>query len=55
VGSRLELEQLIRVVGANEMTFAELIDKSYDFDNAAEAFIHLWSGKHVGKIVIEIL
>jgi NADPH:quinone reductase-like Zn-dependent oxidoreductase len=54
VGSRLEFEQLNRVVAANEMTFQELIDKRYPFEQAADAFAHLWSGKHVGKVVIEI-
>lgn len=54
VGSRLELEQLNRVIEANQMSFQELIDKRFPFSQASDAFRYLWSGKHVGKVVIEV-
>ena len=53
VGSRLELEQLNRVISANQMRFGEIIDRKFSFGQASEAFAYLWSGKHIGKIVIE--
>jgi len=54
VGSRLELEQLCRVINANKMGFSEIMDKVFPFEEASDAFAYLWSGKHVGKVVIEI-
>jgi NADPH:quinone reductase-like Zn-dependent oxidoreductase len=36
------------------MTFREIVDKVYPFDEAFDAFARLWSGKHVGKVVIAI-
>lgn len=53
VGSRLELEELNQVVSANHMTFEEIIDKKFPFENAVEAFQYLWEGKHVGKVVTQ--
>jgi NADPH:quinone reductase-like Zn-dependent oxidoreductase len=38
----------------NQMSFSEIVDKTFPFKKAAEAFEYLWSGKHVGKVVIEI-
>lgn len=32
-----------------------VIDKSFSFEKAAEAFLHLESGSHFGKIVIEVV
>lgn len=54
VGSRLEFEELCQVVSANEIDFSALIDRTFKFEEAEEAFAYLWSGKHVGKVVIEL-
>lgn len=54
VGSRLDFEDMNRFVSANLLRFEDIIDKRFTFDQAAEAFEHIWSGNHVGKIVIEI-
>ena len=54
VGSRLDFEQLNRAVDATKMRFTDVIDKIYRFEEASEAFAYLWSGKHTGKIVIEM-
>ncbi|TAQ90965.1 hypothetical protein B7494_g737 [Chlorociboria aeruginascens] len=53
VGSRQEFEALNRTITANDMTFEDVIDKSFTFDYAEEAFKYLKSQKHVGKVVIE--
>ena len=54
VGSRFELEQLNRVISANQMRFGEIRDRKFSFGQASEAFAHLWSRKRIGKIVIEL-
>ncbi|KAF2806844.1 NAD(P)-binding protein [Mytilinidion resinicola] len=54
VGSRLEFEALNQIVSASRMRFEDLIDKTFAFEEAEEAFGYLKSQKHVGKVVIEI-
>ncbi|KUJ08220.1 zinc-binding oxidoreductase [Mollisia scopiformis] len=54
VGSRLEFEAMNRVIDANEMNFEDIIDKTFSFDQAEEAFKYLKSQQHVGKVVIVI-
>jgi len=36
------------------MTFEDIIDKTFTFEEAEEAFKYLKLQKHVGKVVIEI-
>ncbi|KAF2730599.1 NAD(P)-binding protein [Polyplosphaeria fusca] len=54
VGSRADFEDMNRLIESNDIRFNELIDKKFEFERAGEAFEYLWSGQHVGKIVIEI-
>ncbi|KAF2098806.1 zinc-binding oxidoreductase [Rhizodiscina lignyota] len=54
VGSRLDFEQMNKLISANGISFEEVIDQKYSFDRASDAFEYLWSGKHVGKVVIEL-
>lgn len=42
------------MVSVNLMRFDDIVDKTFSFERAEEALEYLWSGKHVGKIVIEI-
>jgi NADPH:quinone reductase-like Zn-dependent oxidoreductase len=49
-GSRRNLEDLLRASVANGLT--PHIDRSFAFDEAAQALAYLASGEHVGKIVI---
>jgi NADPH:quinone reductase-like Zn-dependent oxidoreductase len=49
-GSRRNLEDLLRASAANRL--APHIDRSFAFDEAAQALAYLASGEHVGKIVI---
>ena len=53
VGSRVDFEQMNKVIEASELSFEDIIDRRYSFEQSPEAFEYLWSGKHVGKIVIE--
>ncbi|MGA1797248.1 NAD(P)-dependent alcohol dehydrogenase [Sphingomonas sp. 4RDLI-65] len=51
-GSRAMLVRLLRAVEAN--TIMPVIDKVFAFDDAAEAYAHLKSGNHVGKVLIKL-
>jgi NADPH:quinone reductase-like Zn-dependent oxidoreductase len=52
VGDRSALEDLCRTV---QMTgIKPVIDRVFEFGNAKGAFEHLWSGRHIGKIVIKV-
>jgi NADPH:quinone reductase-like Zn-dependent oxidoreductase len=42
-------------VTATKMQLLDIIDKRFSFEEAAKAFQYLWSGNHVGKIVIEMI
>jgi NADPH-dependent curcumin reductase CurA len=37
------------------LRFEDIIDKKFSFENAGDAFEYLWSGKQVGKVVLEVL
>lgn len=52
IGSRAQLEALTRAIEANKIE--PVIDKVFDFEQAKEAYKHLESQKHVGKVVIKI-
>lgn len=49
-GSKRMLEDLLRAGAANGLK--PKIDRVFRFDEAADAFAHLQSGEHIGKIVI---
>ena len=52
VGGREHFEGLMKAVAANKLR--PVIDKTFDFDAAPEAFKYLKSAQHVGKVVIRI-
>lgn len=54
VGSKIQHEALNRAVSVNRTSFLDIIDRTFSFDQAQEAFDYLWSGKYVGKIVIRV-
>lgn len=43
-----------RAIAANEMRFTDVIDRTFQFDEATVAMEYLWSGQHVGKVVIQV-
>ena len=52
VGDRTALQDLVRAADLTGLT--PVIDRVFGFDHAKEAFAHLHSGKHLGKIVIGV-
>jgi alcohol dehydrogenase len=52
VGDRIGLEALSRAVAATKLR--PVIDKVFAFDEARDAFAHLESGAHFGKVVIRV-
>jgi Zn-dependent alcohol dehydrogenase len=53
-GSRLDLEDLSSAVTAAHLTFDDIIDTTYPFEEAKDALEFLWEGRQVGKVVITI-
>jgi NADPH:quinone reductase-like Zn-dependent oxidoreductase len=52
VGGREHFDALMRAVAVNKL--APIVDKTFDFDAAPEAFKHLKAAQHFGKVVIKI-
>lgn len=50
-GSRTMLEDFVAAIAVNG--FDPVIDRVFDFDQAREAYEHLDSGSHIGKVVIK--
>ncbi|VTT68805.1 unnamed protein product [Fusarium fujikuroi] len=50
VGSREQLQDMLDCFEANEIR--PVIDRVFSFENAREAYDHLWSSTHTGKVVI---
>lgn len=54
VGSRLDFERMNELIAASGMHFEDIIDRTFAYEDAPQAFEYLWSGKHVGKVVITL-
>ena len=55
VGSRDDFVALNKFFEDNKVSLAPLVDERiFSFDEVDAAFDYLWSGKHVGKVVIRI-
>lgn len=55
VGSREDFVELNRFFEDNKVSLASLVDERvFSFDEAEAAFDYLWSGKHVGKVVVRL-
>jgi NADPH:quinone reductase-like Zn-dependent oxidoreductase len=52
VGGREHFEGLIKGVGVNKLE--PVIDKTFEFDEAPQAYEYLKAGRHFGKVVIRI-
>ena len=52
VGSRLMFENMNRAIALHKLK--PVIDRVFPFDQAAEAYKHLESGTHFGKVVIAL-
>ncbi|KAF7543656.1 hypothetical protein G7Z17_g10564 [Cylindrodendrum hubeiense] len=55
VGNRGQMEDMCRAVEANPETLRPVIDpKVFTFNQVKEAYEYQWSGKHQGKVCIEV-
>ncbi|KAF2173398.1 hypothetical protein M409DRAFT_61828 [Zasmidium cellare ATCC 36951] len=54
VGSKLDQDKMNQAIAANEMRLTDVIDRTFQFDEAIAAMEYLWSGQHVGKVVIQV-
>jgi threonine dehydrogenase-like Zn-dependent dehydrogenase len=54
VGSRNDQQDLCDFIAANKLSLDFLIDKVFPFEDALAAFEYLYSGAHVGKVVIKL-
>jgi D-arabinose 1-dehydrogenase-like Zn-dependent alcohol dehydrogenase len=52
VGSIEDLKAMANAVAVHRMT--PVIDKTFSFDQVKQAFAHMESGAHFGKVAIEI-
>lgn len=48
------MDDLCAAISANKLRLDDIIDKVFPFDEADHALEYLRSGKHVGKLVIEL-
>ncbi|KAF9006635.1 hypothetical protein BDQ17DRAFT_1352115 [Cyathus striatus] len=54
IGSVAQFEALNRLLAANPEVTRPVIDKVFPFEQAPDAYRHLQSQKHVGKVVIKV-
>ncbi|KAJ6548462.1 alcohol dehydrogenase superfamily protein [Mycena capillaripes] len=54
VGSVTQFQNMNKLISANVETTRPIIDKVFGFDDAKDAFAHLASQVHVGKVVIKV-
>lgn len=55
VGSKLDFEALNKFLDEKQVRLDSLIDaKVFNFEDSQAAVDYLWSGKHVGKVVITV-
>ena len=52
VGSVEDLQAMVDAIAANRMK--PVIDKTFSFDQVKQAFAHMESGAHFGKVAIAI-
>ncbi|KAF9029358.1 NAD(P)-binding protein [Hymenopellis radicata] len=54
VGSVTQFQDMLKLMSANPETTRPVIDRVYTFDQALDAYAHLQSQAHVGKVVIKV-
>lgn len=54
VGTKQDHQDLCKLLGENKVKLDSIIDKVFKFEDSSEAFKYLYSGAHVGKVVIKI-
>lgn len=48
------MEDLCAALAANQTPLDDIIDRVFPFEQAEEAVEHVWQGKQVGKIVMNL-
>ncbi|KAK4973145.1 hypothetical protein LTR42_006439 [Elasticomyces elasticus] len=54
VGSKLDYQALSKFLEEKAVRLDPLIDRTFSFDESSQAFDYLYSGKHVGKVIIKL-
>ncbi|KAK4123071.1 NAD(P)-binding protein [Parathielavia appendiculata] len=54
VGSKQDYVELDRFLAEKKISLAPLVDRVFPFDESPAAFDYLYSGSHVGKVVIKV-
>ncbi|RSL71785.1 hypothetical protein CEP53_001360 [Fusarium sp. AF-6] len=54
VGSKKQFEELNRFLDEKKVQLDSIVDKTFSFEDSAAAFDYLYSGSHVGKVVIKL-
>ncbi|CAK1362788.1 Zinc-type alcohol dehydrogenase-like protein [Cercospora beticola] len=54
VGSKIDYERMNQFLSERKVSLEPVIDKVFSFEQSPEAFDYLYSGKHVGKVVIKL-
>ncbi|KAL2181510.1 chaperonin 10-like protein [Thermothelomyces heterothallicus CBS 202.75] len=54
VGSKQDFTHLNRFLEEKQVSLAPLIDRVFPFDESPAAFDYLYSGSHVGKVIIKV-
>jgi NADPH-dependent curcumin reductase CurA len=54
VGSKEDYLDLNRFLAEKTVSLAPLVDRVFSFEESPAAFDYLYSGSHVGKVVIKV-
>lgn len=54
VGSKVDFQNLNAFLEKRQIRLSSLVDRVFSFNDAKDAFNYLKSGKHVGKIVVQV-
>jgi threonine dehydrogenase-like Zn-dependent dehydrogenase len=54
VGSKEDFVDLNRFLEEKKVSLAPLVDRVFTFDESPAAFDYLYSGSHVGKVIIKV-
>lgn len=53
-GSKRDFEALNKFLEEKNVHLDTLIDRTFTFEESPAAFKYLWTGNHVGKVVIKL-
>jgi threonine dehydrogenase-like Zn-dependent dehydrogenase len=54
VGTKQDHQDLCKFLDEKKVDLSPMIDRVFKFEDSSEAFKYLYSGAHVGKVVIKI-